>query len=209
MKRFVVLFGVMALAAMVSNAEAAKGYAGVKGGVNMAELSGDGVDDLDMRNGFMGGGFYGFEFADGFDLRFEGLFVQKGAEGEYVFPGDDHGHESKINLDYIEVPVLVVANFGSGEKLGFNLFAGPTFGFNMTAEVEDMDHGETLDLPAEDFEFGAALGGGIEYMLSSFSIVLDARYSLGATNIVDADGADAKNRGIGVMAGVKFSLGAE
>ena len=199
---------VVILAGSIANAA---GYAGVKGGVNIASLSGDGVDELDSRTGFMGGAFYGFSFADEFGLRIEGLYVQKGAEGEFVLPGDDHGHESVVKLDYVEFPVLVTMGIPAGDKLAFNIFAGPTFAFNTTAEVEVTEHDETVDLgdSVESFEFGAAIGGGLEYMLSSFSIVFDARYSLGASNIVDAEGADTKNRGIGIMAGVQFPLGAK
>jgi hypothetical protein len=116
-----------------------------------------------------------------------------------------------VKLDYIEFPVLVVATFPAGEKAAFNVFVGPTFGFNSKAEVEVVEHNETEDISdlVSSFEFGAAIGGGAEYMLSSFSIVLDVRYSLGATNIPDEGDADLKNRGIGIMAGVKFPFGSE
>ncbi len=211
MKKFLGWVGVVAGMCLATNADASAMYAGVKGGVNIASLSGDGTDGLDSRTGFTGGAFYGFEFAKNFDVRIEGLYTQKGAEGEFVIPGDDHSHESKVKLDYIEFPVLFVANFPAGEKAAFNLFAGPTFGFNTTAEVEVIEHNETEDLSDEvsSFEFGAAIGGGVEYAMSSFSLLLDVRYSLGATNIPDEGDTDLKNRGIGIMAGVKFPLGSK
>jgi hypothetical protein len=210
MKALAGLICATALFAVTANADAKTMYAGAKGGVNMASLSGDGVDDMDSRNGFIGGAFYGVDFGQ-FGVRLEGLYVQKGAEGSFVVPGDDHAHESIVKLDYVEFPLLFTGTFPAGEKFAFNVFAGPTFGFNTGAEVEIPGHGETVDISdsVESFEFGAAIGGGIEYMLSSFSIILDARYSLGASNIVAEGDEDVKNRGIGVMAGVKFPLGAK
>ncbi|HXV14507.1 MAG TPA: hypothetical protein VEC56_09915, partial [Candidatus Krumholzibacteria bacterium] len=79
-------------------------------------------------------------------------------------------------------------------------------GFNLSAEAEDKDHGETFDLDVETFEFGATFGGGIEYTMSSMSIIGDFRFALGATSI--SDEFDGKNSGVGMMVGVKFPLGA-
>jgi hypothetical protein len=186
-------------------------YAGVKGGVNMASLTGDDADGLDSHNGFIGGAFYGVNFSDGFGARLEGLYVQGGAEGEFVAPGEDHGHESTVTLDYIQFPLLFVVNIPASEKFLFNVALGPTFSFNTTAEVEDHDHGETQDISSavNSFEFGGLIGGGVEYKLSSMSVLVDVRYSMGATNVVDADPSDVKNRGVGVMAGLSFPLGAK
>ncbi len=213
MKSFVAAFCAAAIVVAASNADAKKMYAGLKGGVNSASISGDDVEDLDSRNGFIGGVFYGVEFSERLGGRIEGLYVQKGAEGPFVLPGDDHAHESIIKLDYVEFPLLFTASFPAGEKFAFDLFVGPTFGFNISAEVEIPGHNETVDIGdnVTSFELGGAVGGGIEYLLSSMAIVLDVRYSLGASDLLDAEGVDvgAKNRGIGVMAGLKFPLGTE
>jgi len=215
MRKLIGLTGVSAVLVLFANAEAKPMYAGLKGGVNIATLSGNGTEGLDSRNGFSGGAFWGMGFSERYGVRVEGLYVQKGAEGPFVIPGDDHAHDSIIKLDYIELPVLFTAGFPTGDKLAFNIFAGPTFAFNNTAEVEVPGHNETVDLTEgdvtiESFEFGAAVGGGVEYMLSSFALVLDVRYSMGVSKLVDVSGApDNKNQGIGVMAGVQFPFGAE
>jgi opacity protein-like surface antigen len=209
MKALTALVCATALLAAAGNVEAKTMYAGVKGGVNIATLSGDDTDGLDSHNGFIGGVFYGVDFGE-FGVRLEGLYVQKGAEGPFTAPDGDT-HESTVRLDYVEFPLLFTGTFSAGEKIAFNVFAGPTFGFNTTAELEIPEHGETEDISdsVDSFEFGAAVGGGVEYELSSFSIIVDARYSLGATSIVNEGDSDVKNRGIGVMAGVKFPLGAK
>src|SRR5688572_18762938 len=211
MRTFSAIACMVACLALATRAEAIGWKLGVKGGINMAELSGDGVDDLDSRTGFAGGAFADYQLNDRFGVRGELLYIQKGAEGEFVIPGGDHGHESIVKLDYVEVPLLFTARFPAGEKFAFSLFAGPTLAFNTTAEVEVMEHDETEELDnVEDFEFGGAVGGGIEYMLSSFSLLADVRYGIGATSVVgDVAGAsvDVKNRGIAIMGGLAFPIG--
>jgi hypothetical protein len=170
----------MALAGSIDDAHARTSYAGVKGGVNIADITGDNLDGLDSRNRFIGGAFYGMDFTDDFGVRIDGLYVQKGAEGP--IPIDDGDiHDVIISLDYIEFPVLFMVGFPTSDTFAVNLFAGPTFGFNITAEMEIPEHGETEDLDVETFE-------------------------LGGTSI--NDDFDGKNNGIGIMVGVKFPFGA-
>jgi hypothetical protein len=190
--------------ASAGESSARDSYFGFKGGVNIADVTGDDFD-LSSSNRFIGGLFYGIDYTDDFGLRIEGLYVQKGAEGTFVLPPSDHEHEFVVRLDYIEVPVYFVVGFPTGESFAVNLYAGPTFGFNVKAEAENVDHEETVELDAEAFEFGAAFGGGAEYLMSSFSIVADVRYALGATSVTD--NIDGKNTGLGIMLGVKFPVG--
>ena len=201
-----------AMLVVAVDADAKKMYAGVKGGVNMADFGGDDAPgNSSTRTGFSGGAFYGIDVNDQFGVRGEVNYVQKGAEGD-VQAEDGDTHDGTYKLDYVEIPVLFLANIPAGDKFAFSIFAGPTFAFNTTAEVEIPSHNETEDLSSiiKSFEFGAAVGGGIEYMLSSFSIIADVRYSLGASTVSDdgsGESIDVKNRGIGIMAGVRFPLG--
>lgn len=195
---------------VVATGADAKKYAGFKGGVNLGDFSGDDApDNSSTRTGFSGGAFYGIGINEQFGVRGEVNYVQKGSEGA-VQTEDGDIHDGTYKLDYVEIPLLFVADFPAGDKFAFSIFAGPTFAFNTTAEVEVPAHNATESLDnIKGFEFGAAIGGGIEYMLSSFSIIADLRYSLGASSVADDAGEsiDIKNTGIGVMAGVKFPLG--
>lgn len=202
MKKFVLSTCVLGLLLMgAPPADAAK-WAGFKGGVNLADLSGDDVGDSDMRNGFSGGAFFGLGIGEQFGVQIEGLYVMKGAKAQV---GDD-----EIKADYIEFPILFVADLPAGDAFAFNVFAGPTLGFNIKSEV--VDDGVTFDVKddTQSFEFGAAVGAGFEYALESMSLLLDARYTIGATNLYEDEGGvsiDIKNRGIGIMAGVSFPIG--
>jgi opacity protein-like surface antigen len=207
---------------LAAHANAKTMYLGVKGGLNIgsltgessspvapASLTGEDPDNLDSHNGFIGGAFYGIDFTDDFGLRIEGLYVMGGAEGPYNTQDGDT-HEAIIKLDYIQFPLLFVVNIPATEQLTFDVTLGPTFSFNTTAEAEIPEHNETEDISnIAGFEFGAAIGAGVEYKLSSMSILVDARYYAGATSVIDVGQSDVKNRGIGIMAGVKFPLGAK
>jgi hypothetical protein len=138
---------------LAGNAEARKSYAGIKGGLNIANLTGDDADNLDSHNGFVGGVFYGVDFTDDFGARLEGLYVMGGAEGPYPTPDGDT-HESTISLDYIQFPLLFVVKIPTSEKITFNLALGPTFSFNTTAEVEVLSTARRLTFhTVNGFEF--------------------------------------------------------
>lgn len=208
MKRFLVTLSVIAMFAFAAQAQAAGMYAGVKGGVNIANVGGDDAPDgSSSRTGFMGGLFVGKHVSENIGFRLEGLYVQKGAKAdEEITPGNTVEVTSK--LDYIEFPILFVYTFPAGEKMDFNLFAGPTLGFNMTAKAE-ADGGESADIDnIKSFEFGGAIGAGLEHkMASGKAIGLDVRYSMGATSIVDVSDVSIKNHGVGVMASFSVPIG--
>lgn len=207
MKKFIGIACMAGLVAFAADAgAAAKWSAGVKGGVALGDVSGDSITvDTSMRTGFAGGAFVSAKFTDQFGARLEGLYVQKGAEADDPSSGD----KITLKYDYIEFPLLFVAHLPAGESFCFDIFAGPTFGFNVKAEAKDADAAAAVDIKdfTESFEFGAAVGVGGEYALSSLSIIGDARYSLGATD-VDKDGG-FKTRTIEIMLGVAFPLGGE
>jgi Outer membrane protein beta-barrel domain len=189
---------------MAADASAAKMYAGVKGGVNLANLSGSDVSNTSMHAGFMGGGFLGVDFTDQFGARLEALYVMKGAKV------DTASVSGTVKVNYVEIPVLFVANLVSKDTGAFNIFAGPTFAFNASAKAEAGGLSADIKDSIKSFEFGATVGVGGEYKLSSVSIIGDVRYSMGATSIAKDQGSqtfDVKTRGIGIMAGVKIPFG--
>lgn len=181
--------------------------AGVKSGVNFAEFAGDdNLDEANTRTGFMGGAFAHAAFNEQAGLRIEALWVSKGTDFSDSTPDD-----SSAELDYVEFPLLFVVDLRPEETAEFNIFLGPTFGFNASAEV--VENGAVLDTASyvEDFELGIAIGLGFEYALTSMSIVLDGRSTSGFTHAIQdltqGNSVEVTNRGIGVMAGVAFSLG--
>jgi len=208
MKRILLTLSAIALVAFSTQAQAGKMYGGVKAGVNFANVGGsDAPDNTSTKTGFQGGLFVGTHVNDQFGFRVEGLYVMKGAKQ------DSSSVTISTKLSYIEFPILFVYDISSSEKMGFNLFAGPTLGFNIGAKVEDTDIKNSI----KNFEFGAAIGAGLEKkMADGKAITFDARYSLGATSAAEdvtvgstTVSPSIKNHGIGLMLGFQVPLGAQ
>jgi hypothetical protein len=210
MPRFVRLASILLAAALVlpSLGHAANWYAGAEGGVNVSELTGDGVDGSDTKNGFIGGGFVGNQFSRFLGFRFEALMVEKGAKGPLTVTGDAHTHTGEWILTYFDFPLLLTGHIPLGTRWAINAFAGPTFGVNVKSQLNVQGHElEAIRDRTEKFELGSAFGGGLELKLTACSIFAEGRYSLGLQNIVkDVPNVDVKNRGVAVMGGLKFPV---
>jgi len=211
MKRILAAAMIVALAGVATQANATGLYGGFKGGVNFGDINGDNApDNTSMRTGFLGGVFIGNPINEQFGLRAEVLYAQKGVKGDVEV--NNTTVEGTYKLDYIDIPLEFVVNFAAGDKMGFNIFAGPSFNFNTSAKVDAGQYGEGDIDNIKGFEFGAVIGAGLSYMFSSASFIVDARYSLGATSAsddIDGQSVDVKNAGIGIMAGFSFPLGSK
>ena len=181
---------------------------GLKGGLNVSTLS---IEDpaqpdleVESRTGLVMGAFLECGGESWFALQGEVNYSQNGAK---VRGGSS---ASRIDLDYIRVPVLIMARVGRKESTLYPLvYAGPQLAFQVSCGVEaDSDGGsqsydcdsEELEDPLEtrNVEFGLVFGGGVEYLFGGFKMELDARYNLGLTNMnggTDASVASLKNRG--------------
>lgn len=129
---------------------------------------------------------------------FDGLSISENETGFYIgaFAKIKVSESFKIrpevnyisikDLDQIQVPVL--AEIDLSEK--FNLLAGPSFGFLL-----DTEEG------TKSFNFGADFG--LSYDLSK-QFLIEARYSLGLSNLVDDNEFNAKLKLHGIFVGIGY-----
>lgn len=153
---------------------------GVKAGANFASISD--ADDVSSRTGLLGGIFLGIKFSDKIAIQGELLYSQQGAEFD----------EEKIDLNYVNVPVIVKYYFVQG----LNLQLGPQFGFVVDDNVE-----EVFDniIEAEDSDVSGIVGLGYDF---PFGINVDARYNFGFNDVFkDQDG---KNSVVSLAVGYSF-----
>jgi hypothetical protein len=175
---------------------------GVRGGINLTKTaaSGEGADsalDWQLRGVF--GGFVTWRFTSWLELQPEVLYAMKGARSEAIV-------ETKLLLDYLEVPVLARVTRGRSGGTRYYVAGGPSAGFLLRARtradfggsIEEIDIKDDL----ESVDVGVVVAGGVEFG----SIVVDGRYTHGLTNIDKAagDGPAVKNRSVSVTAGIKF-----
>lgn len=144
-------------------------------------------------------------------IRPEGLFSQKGASAT------EGGVDAELRLDYIEVPVLLLARVPTDGAVRPVLFAGPVVSFEATCEVEASSGGTALTLDCDEFEefvqtkstdFAAAFGGGLEIDAGGVVLLLDGRYTLGLSDLNGTPDSteEVKNRAWSVMGGVGFRV---
>jgi hypothetical protein len=200
MKRFkVLMLAAMAMLLMAGPAQAQMS-AGIVGGASLANIGGD-VEGTDMKVGFAGGAFFAIDLHPYFMLQFTGQYVQKGAKETFA----DVTEKSKV--DYLELLVPLTLTIPIEDSpIEPRLFAGPAVGYLMSCKIADVD--------CKDFtksvDYGVFFGAGVDYMVGSGAIMLDAWYNLGLANInddVDSDEFKVKNKTIQIMAGYRFFFG--
>ena len=199
----------------VSLASAQKISGGFKAGINLASWHGDDVEDMtggDLKRklGFCGGGFIGFGFGNVVVLQPEVLYSQKGARQRVEFLDEVVKVWYKVN--YLEIPVCVKLMIPVRGKVKPNLSLGPYFGLMITdprgkIEVNGLTMEEDLE-GVKDIDFGVALGGGVDIGLGKGAIVVDVRYTLGLTTIIEEElfeeHVDLKNNAFSFLLGYSF-----
>ncbi|MEO6239175.1 MAG: porin family protein [Vicinamibacterales bacterium] len=158
---------------------------GVKGGVNFANVTFENTDAAKGKWLPVVGIFATLPPTLGISLQPEVLYSQKGAS-----LGDG---QSSVILDYLEVPVLARRSMTAfGHRV--YLAGGPSFALRLRARTRVKFDDVTEEIDTSDdvsrFEVGVAAGGGIEFG----SVVVDARYTFGLTDIDKDKAADAKSR---------------
>jgi hypothetical protein len=203
---------------------------GVKGGVNFATLRGDfllDVDefqlDTDLKNstGFIIGASFRTSLLPFISLQPEILYTEKGAKFEESMMIPVNGGtanaavEATIDLKYLEVPLLVRAGL---PVPGFSPFVylGPAIAFNLSADFTmeasvmgfSMKESEDIKDEIKDIDYGLVVGGGLEFGLPLLKLHVEARYTMGLTNVVDNGDMngdiDLKNGVFSLMVGVTF-----
>ncbi len=193
---------------------------GAKGGLNVSDLSVDDPADpdfgFDSQTDFLAGAFAQFGIGSIFAVQPEVLYSRRGAKSR------DEDPATKLNLDYVEIPLLLMARLGSRESPMYPiLYAGPSVAFETRCSVTGEGDGSSVSLDCDNPQldgalettktnFGLVFGGGFEILYSRLTIQLDARYNLGLTNLNDADDAadvSVKSRAWSFMLGLGIPLG--
>lgn len=205
-KHTVAVLVALAMVGLPAGASAQGIGLGVKAGASLATLSIEGVEDgLSNKAGFTIGGFVNVGLSPMFSIQPELLFSQKGTSMSGEVLGETVEVDQKSS--YIEVPVLARLSLGApGVPVRPVVFAGPSFGFLLSAKAESGDAEEDIKENMKSLDVGGVIGAGVE--LGNFTI--DGRYTLGLTNINDAEGDDEgsiKNRAIMITVGLKLPFG--
>lgn len=187
---------------------------GVKGGVNIANFTGDETDDLESKIGFHIGGFAEIKISEKFSVQPELLFSTQGTkmEEKYSEDGFDYDVSAKINTSYINIPIMAKLYVTEG----FSLEAGPQIGFLMSAKTKaeatvsaggiTQSGSEEVDVKDQFNTVDFGLNFGLGYKFTE-NLSAGARYNLGLSDInkeVEGEAISVKNSVIQVSIGYSF-----
>ena len=173
-----------------------KARAGIKGGFNASNFITDEVTDKNARYGFHVG-VYGQLFAnEGFAIQPELNYSTKGNKVTTTFGVIDH--ETKFNLNYLDVPVLAVFKLGNAAEIHAGAYWAYLVGANIDTDGDLGDGFVQLDRDNfDDWDYG--LVGGVGFNLGAVQI--GARYNYGLNTIARSAGAKS------LLGSTKNSLG--
>ena len=154
----------------------------------------------DFKNGLVAGGFLTYSIRNTHAFTIKALFSQKGAKD-----GD-----TKSQLNYIEVPVVVRVFFNREGSIRPNVFVGPSFGF-LTGVKGKIGGGNYEDVSNykdfyNDFDLGLGFGLGLNFKVAGeMYFIIDTRYTYGLNDILKSN-TDVNNQAIAFTAGLSFGL---
>ena len=208
MKKFMMMVA-MAFATLTASAQAEVGTLTLKPlvGMNLANVTK--LDGNSTKVGIAAGAELEYMLSDNFSLSAGAIYSQQGTKFDWSY--EDEKANFKLNMDYINVPIL--ANYYVAK--GFAIKAGIQAGFKANAKCKlDMDTQGMEDLVNEYINpytkaledavkgFELSIPVGLSYEISDF--VIDARYNFGVTKVLDGD--DCKNSVFQFTVGYKFAL---
>ena len=208
MKKFMMMVA-MAFATLTASAQAEVGTLTLKPlvGMNLANVTK--LDGNSTKVGIAAGAELEYMLSDNFSLSAGAIYSQQGTKFDWSY--EDEKANFKLNMDYINVPIL--ANYYVAK--GFAIKAGIQAGFKANAKCKiDMDTQGMEDLVNEIVNpytkaledavkgFELSIPVGLSYEISDF--VIDARYNFGVTKVLDGD--DCKNSVFQFTVGYKFAL---
>lgn len=197
MKKLSLIFAVMALFIVESNAQSSteRGGFGIRGGVNFFNFGGGDIadDDYSQRTGFHAGLYNSFYLGSAVAIEPGVYFAVKGTKN------DDFAN-SRAVLNYIDIPVLLRLHLTEG----LNVFGGPQASFLTSSKFEGDLFGSTVSFDTDsvqETDFGMVIGLG--YNLPK-GLNVQGSYNYGLSPVFKNSNNDVFNRGFMVSLGYTF-----
>lgn len=191
---------------------------GVRGGLNISNISGDveGMDiDMDSKVGFRAGVSVDFPIVNSFYVNSGLFYTVKGAKSD-TKDGADY-YKTSLSAGFLELPIYASYRLNFAEESQLQVNFGPYLAFGVNGKLkeearEDMELYENkMDLFGTDDDqggfkrFDCGLGIGLGYTFHKFYLGFD--YQFGLVNLMDKeawDGDTAKTRNFNISIGYNF-----
>ena len=199
MKKLMMIAALM-LATMSANAQGM--FVKPMVGGTRATITGDHSDDAKFKLGLVAGAEFGYMIAPQFGVTAGALFSMQGAGSKDT----DYTKDASTTFTYLNIPIL--ANYyiipgltvKAGIQPGFMLSAKHKASEKINGSWVDYDDSSTDGFKKLDISIPL----GLSYEFSDF--VIDARYNLGVSNILDHEKHSNKNSVIMLTVGYKIPL---
>jgi hypothetical protein len=179
---------------------------GATAGFNFATIyEVDGDLEYDIKGGFRGGAVADFGLHKNFSIMPELLFSQKG--WKYAGKGAQDGFAQAATVNYIELPVNLVAKFKVAEDTRVTLFPAFYVGYALNGKVKETQKGEGTEKgkifigKGEDemnpLDMGLNLGLGLEVKAVFFRFQLHG----GLKNLSNEKGQTVNNSAVSLSLG--------
>ena len=174
---------------VLSSPATAQSRAGLTLGATASELRGDFiVVPGDQRWGFYGGAFGEALVSDFLGVSLGVNYAQKGGSG-LAGTGLLDSERVKLDLDYIELPLLVEIMLPFGATWGLMAYGGISAGFNVGCKASlgggSKESCKDTALGGAKTEWGLPVGGGLNYTLpNGESVLFEVRYTWGQNDAV-------------------------
>ncbi len=169
--------------------------AGITLGGTYSQLTDDWTASSDFEWGFIGGGFFEWQYHPNLSGQLEINYAQRGGSGTRTgVPADTFD----IKLAYLAFPVTLNAMIPVSQTIDLRGTVGFSFALSLSckAGIDGGDRescGSTFPgLEKESIEWAFPLGAGIGFKFGKNKVELDARYHLGLSNVLKT--AIVKNR---------------
>ena len=199
---------VLIAAAIVSMSAMAQVQFGAKVGFDLTHFWGEDAPHGIQPN-YQVGLMLEYKFSPKFAIAPEVVFAAQGgkATGD-VYDDDVEGiikAKGTFHTNYINVPLMLkfyaTPNFSIdfGPQAGFNVYSKMT----ASGKLANVEAKESIDLKdnTKTVDFGVALGGTYNLTENAF---VQARYTLGLTNVFDIPDSHEKNGNVQIAFGMKF-----
>ena len=206
-------------------ASPASAQLGIRGGVNLTDLVGGGVEQSENRSGLSFGAGYDLLSFGPLTVGPEIFYSQRGADAFVLTPGAEAELPDgpvEVALEYVEIPITARVRLPAvGRGIPY-LMGGPVLAWNLDCSVtvdatgggaqpscDELLSREGFEAKVRDYEQGFFLGGGIGLPLLEGigNLSLEARFVEGLSRLGQGDeGPEVKNRGFSLMLGYSFGF---
>lgn len=195
--------------------------------LDVVEMGDDLSLDMDGITSFCIGAAADIPLYKNLYLRVESVYLKRGSGLQSDIPFDLPNIGLTYESSYIEVPILLRAEFGN--VLRPYILAGPSMGYRLDSHITLEALGIGIRCNVKDItktvHFGFTYGAGIRYPLGDFSLFVEGRYMIGLSDIikdgslsiavgderieesVSGENVQIKTGGLQVMVGITVPLG--